>query len=376
MPKRSRDTRKHASSDEYDARPAVKAMFARAIAAESSDIHLEPYSDRYALRLRIDGVLQEVESYSRAQGSAIVNALMVMAELLTYRQDVPQEGRIQIEDAEVSMNMRLAVTPTTRGLKAVLRLPSGLGRSQRLDELGLPADVLAQLRRYIRATSGMLLVVGPAGSGKTTTLYALLRELISKQPGLSVVSLEDPVEHELEGVTQIEVSAFGELTYERALRSMVRQDPEVLMLGEIRDAATATLAVQAALSGHRLMSTMHAGTAGEALSRLLEMQLEPYQITGAVAGVLSMRLVRKISKDADEFDGRVPVAAFAEISPAIREQLLQRADAKTLDQTIAAQAGSPDLIAAGERLLSEGVTNEEELSRVLGLLWDERETRP
>src|SRR5207237_4547246 len=159
----------------------------------------------------------------------------------------------------------------------------------------LPTSVLQALKNFAASDSGMLLVSGPAGSGKTTTIYALLQHISSVSPGLSLVSLEDPVERDIPGVTQIEVSPFGQLTYERALRSILRQDPQVLMLGEIRDAETASLAIQAALSGHRLICTLHAATPGGAVARLLEMGLEPYRITSALYGVIAQRLLRKLN---------------------------------------------------------------------------------
>ena len=171
---------------------------------------------------------------------------------------------------------RVAVMPTTHGPRAAVRLAGRLDQPRSLEDLGLPAQVLAGIKRYAVSDAGMLIVTGPAGSGKTTTLYALLSYIAGISPGLSMVALEDPVERDVAGVTQIEVKPFGELTYERALRSILRQDPQVLMLGEVRDAATASLAVQAALSGHRLACTLHAGTPAEAIARLLEMGVEPY----------------------------------------------------------------------------------------------------
>jgi len=176
--------------------------------------------------------------------------------------DIPQEGRLRVILASSSapIEVRLAVTPTTHGLRAAVRMPAELIQPRSLDQLGLPPAVLQGLRNFAAADSGMVLVTGPAGSGKTTTIYALLQYVAHTFPGLSIVSLEDPVERDIPGVTQIEVSPFGQLTYERALRSMLRQDPQVLMLGEIRDADTASLAAQAALSGHRLICTLHASS--------------------------------------------------------------------------------------------------------------------
>jgi general secretion pathway protein E len=210
----------------------------------------------------------------------------------------------------------------------------------------------------------MLLVTGPAGSGKTTTLHALLAHIVKHQPGLSIVALEDPVERDLQGVTQIEVSPFGALTCERALRSMLRQDPQVLMLGEIRDAATASLAVQAALSGHRLVSTLHAGSPGGAIARLLEMGLEPYQLTSALHAIVSQRLVRRAVEDG--YRGRLPIAETAIIDGPLRRAILQRADASQLQAVAQAQPGYRTLADEARALIHAKHTTAGEARRVLG----------
>ncbi|MEM8872867.1 MAG: ATPase, T2SS/T4P/T4SS family [Planctomycetota bacterium] len=317
-------------------------------AAGASDVHVEPVADGYELRKRIDGLLTTDATLTTGDGRSVVARLMVMAGLLTYRQDVPQEGRLTHGDEAV----RVSVMPTTRGLRAVLRLPTPEAERS-LGELGLPDNAVTHLHDFADGDSGMLLVVGPAGSGKTTTLYALLGHIAERQPGLSIVSLEDPVERQLPGVTQIEVTPFGELTYERALRSMLRQDPQVLMLGEIRDAATARLAVQAALSGHRLVATLHAADAAGAVGRLLEMGVEPFGITGTLFGVLSQRLVRR--KTDAGYRGRTPVATFVRT----RDDLLRQLAARE-------PVDLPTLHAAGAELVRRGVTDDAELVLVLG----------
>jgi type II secretory ATPase GspE/PulE/Tfp pilus assembly ATPase PilB-like protein len=281
-----------------DARPLVDALLDDAVRRRASDIHIEPTADGYEVRVRIDGLLETVESCDAATGRTLVTRLMVMARLLTYRLDVPQEGRMSVTlpSAANPLQLRLSMMPTTHGLRAAVRMPAELIQPRTLAELNLPEGALNGLRRFAAGNAGMLIVTGPAGSGKTTTIYALLQHIAEISRGsTSIVALEDPVERDIAGVTQIEVSPFGQLTYERALRSILRQDPQVLMLGEIRDAATATLAVQAALSGHRLICTMHAATPAGAIARLFEMGLEPYQITSALYGVVAQRLVRRLS---------------------------------------------------------------------------------
>ena len=215
--------------------------------------------------------------------------------------------------------------------------------------------------------AGLLAVTGPAGSGKTTTIYALLEKIAELQPGLSIISLEDPVERHIAGVTQIEVSPFGELTYEKALRSILRQDPQVLMLGEIRDAATASLAIQAALSGHRLICTFHAAGPASAIARLYEMGAEPYQITSSLFGVVAQRLLRR-QKENGGYEGRIPVAEMVVADAPLRDAILKRADADALRICYERQPGFATMYSEAERLVAAGLTHREEVGRVLGCL--------
>ena len=248
---------------------------------------------------------------------------------------------------------RVSTMPTVRGPRAVVRLPVD-GAAGTLAELSLPADVRRGLEGFAAADAGLLLVVGPAGSGKTTTLYALLAEIVRRGEGLSVVTLEDPVERRLTGVTQIEVTRQG-LTYETALRSMLRQDPQVLMLGEIRDPATAKLAAQAALSGHRLVATLHAADAAGAVGRLREMDVEPHAIRGTLFGVVAQRLVRRRVAEGEKYQGRVPVATFTRTSGDVLRRLV-----------VGEPVGLPTLHDAAAVLVADGVTDGAEVARVLG----------
>jgi type II secretory ATPase GspE/PulE/Tfp pilus assembly ATPase PilB-like protein len=311
-----------------------------------------------------------VARHDAATGRSIVGRLMVMGQLLTYRVDVPQEGRMSVHlpatRSAGPVELRLAVMPTTHGVRAAVRMPAELIQPRSLDELGLPAAALEGLRRFAATDAGMLIVTGPAGSGKTTTIYALLEHIARTSPGLSIIALEDPVERDLPGVTQIEVSPFGELTYERSLRSILRQDPQVLALGEIRDAATASLALQAALSGHRLVCTLHAASTGGAIARLFEMGMEPYQITSALFGVVAQRLLRKRSDSGPGYRGRAPIAELAVMDAGLRDAVLRRSDADTLQRLIARQPGHASLRQSAEALIVSGVTDESELGRVLG----------
>jgi general secretion pathway protein E len=350
--------------DRVDAREVVDRILGEAVGRGASDVHVEPTAEGCEVRLRVDGLLEMVQQVEVAVGRSVVGRLMVMGRLLTYRVDVPQEGRIEAEVGGRKMMMRVSVMPTTHGLRAAVRLPAELTTPAKLEELGLPDRVRERLETFARGDSGMMILAGPAGAGKTSTIYALLDCIARTNAGVSIIALEDPVERDLAGVTQIEVTPFGELTYERTLRSILRQDPQVLMLGEIRDAATASLAVQAALSGHRLISTLHSSSGGGAIARLMEMGVEPYQITSAVHGVVSQRLLRK--REGEGYRGRTVVAEMIGMDEKLRRAVLGRADARTMEECIGQQAGYRSLREAAADLVARGVTDEAEVSRVLG----------
>ena len=350
-----------------DARVLVDQLLDDAVRRRASDIHLEPTADGLEVRFRIDGMLETVATHDLLVGRSLVTRLMVMAHLLTYRLDVPQEGRasVVVASSAKALDLRLSVMPTTHGLRAAVRMPAELMQPHRLGELNLPAAVLAGLERFAASDSGMLILTGPAGSGKTTTIYALLQHIAEKSPGMSIVALEDPVERDIPGVTQIEVTPFGELTYERTLRSILRQDPQVLMLGEIRDGDTASVAVQAALSGHRLVSTLHAATPAGAIARLLEMGVEPYQLSSALYGVVAQRLLRRRDPEGG-YAGRIPAAEFVEMDDSLRRGVLSRADAAQLQQAYASQAHFRPMRDAAGDLVREGITDADEVRRVFG----------
>jgi type II secretory ATPase GspE/PulE/Tfp pilus assembly ATPase PilB-like protein len=349
-----------------DIRPLVDSLLSDAIRQSASDIHVEPAADGYELRFRIDGILETSRKLEQIVGRAVVARLMVMAKLLTYRMDVPQEGRISLatDGEDAGVELRLSVMPTIHGMRAAVRMPAEHIQPAILEDLGLPAPVLDGLLAFAASDGGMLILTGPAGSGKTTTMYALLRQIARFNPGVSIIALEDPVERDVPGVTQIEVSPFGQLTYERALRSILRQDPQVLMLGEVRDAATASLAIQAALSGHRLITALHAGTAAGAITRLLEMGIEPYQLTSSIYGIVAQRLIRRKSPDGPGYRGRVPLAEFAAMDATLRKAILQRADATALMAAYCGQTVYQSLRGVGEKLVRDGVTDEAELGRL------------
>lgn len=284
----------------------VDRILALGRAQGASDLHLQPTAEGLSLEWRLDGVLQTVALFPRELAANLVARLKVLAGLLTYRTDIPQEGRIREDRPTVpgagttaalpeSLEMRVSTLPTLHGERAVVRLFAGPGQYQWLADLQLPSEVDQRLRQILAETSGVILVTGPAGSGKTTTLYACLRQILRDSPARrSLVSLEDPIEAAVAGVAQAQVNAAAGFTIESGLRFLLRQDPEVLLIGEIRDRAAAQLAFQAALTGHLLLSSFHAGSAAGAISRLSDMGIEPYLLHSGVRAILGQRLLRKL----------------------------------------------------------------------------------
>ena len=319
-------------ADPQYASGVVDRLLAAGRAAGASDLHLQATAEGLEAKLRIDGVLQPLASVPRALAANVIARLKVQAELLTYRTDTPQEGRIRLGDGDVEM--RLSTFPTLHGESAVVRLFGRAGQYERLADLGLPGDVLPALQEQLGETAGAILVSGPAGSGKTTTVYACLRELAARAAGArSLVSLEDPIEVAVPGVAQSQVNPAAGLDLATGLRFLMRQDPEVIMVGEIRDRATAEAAMQASLTGHLLLSTFHAGSAVETLGRLLDMGIEPYIVRSGLLAILSQRLLRRLCSCAQAIDdpaglpgpaGRAGLAAGR--LPGLRRDRLSRAD--------------------------------------------------
>ncbi|HEX9264117.1 MAG TPA: type II secretion system ATPase GspE [Candidatus Binatia bacterium] len=270
----------------------VNQMLVRALESRASDVHIEPFENQLKVRYRIDGILHEVESPPRQLKGAVISRLKILAQLNIAERRLPQDGRIKTRLAGKDVDLRIATVPTLYGESVVIRL---LERGQiftELDTLGFPAGLLATFNEMIKRPHGMILVTGPTGSGKTTTLYGALQKI--NDPGKKIITIEDPVEYQLSGVNQIYVKPQIGLTFANGLRSIVRQDPDVIMVGEIRDAETAEIAVQAALTGHLVLSTLHTNDAAGAISRLLEMGVQDYLLSSSLLGVLAQRLVRRL----------------------------------------------------------------------------------
>jgi type II secretory ATPase GspE/PulE/Tfp pilus assembly ATPase PilB-like protein len=271
----------------------VDLLLEAAKEVNASDVHLQPVPAGLDVCWRLDGVLQQVGVFPRGESADVVSRLKVLAELLTYRTEVPQEGRIRERRGEIEM--RVSTFPTLHGERAVIRLFAAQQSYRYLAELGLPAEIETALRESLCETSGALIVSGPAGSGKTTTAYACVRNLVEvSRGGKSVVSLEDPIEVAVDGVAQSQVNAHAGFDLAVGLRSLMRQDPEAILVGEIRDREAAEIVFQASLTGHIIVTTFHAGSAAAAISRLADMGIEPYLLRSGILAILNQRLVRQL----------------------------------------------------------------------------------
>jgi type IV pilus assembly protein PilB len=270
----------------------VQRLIERAVEDRASDIHIEPLADGVRVRLRVDGVLTEVQRFPRGLLPAVISRIKVLADLDIAERRLPQEGRVELQVAGRTVDLRVATLPTVHGEKAVLRLLDRSQALQTLEELGLAPDDFAQVRAMIARPHGLVLVSGPTGAGKTTTLVACLAEIDARSR--NVVTIEDPVEYLLPGLNQTQVNPKIGLTFADGLRAILRQDPDVVMVGEIRDRETAEIAVRAALTGHLVLSSIHTNTAAATPGRLLEMGIEPFLVASSLVGVVAQRLVRRL----------------------------------------------------------------------------------
>lgn len=272
----------------------VDTVIRQAIDMAASDIHLEPYQEFFRVRYRIDGVLQPIGELSLNQKDAIISRLKIMAGLDIAEKRRPQDGRIRIDQAQQPVDLRVSTLPTDFGEKVVLRILDKSRQRLELSGLGFEAEVQEKFSRAIHYPYGMILVTGPTGSGKTTTLYAALNEL--NTPQVNITTIEDPIEYNLAGINQTQVKGDIGVTFSRALRAILRQDPNIIMVGEIRDRETAEIAIRAALTGHLVFSTLHTNDAPSAIARLLDMGIEPFLVASSLRLVMAQRLVRKVCR--------------------------------------------------------------------------------
>jgi general secretion pathway protein E len=270
----------------------VSLIITNALEMRASDIHVEPFENRLGVRYRVDGVLHDVESPPKRLASAVISRIKIMANLDIAERRLPQDGRIRLRVQGKEIDLRVSTVPTMHGESVVMRILDKGGVALDFHKLGFEEDTLKAFIDVLMQPHGVLLVTGPTGSGKTTTLYTALDRL--NQPDVKILTVEDPVEYQMVGINQIQVKPQIDLTFANALRSIVRQDPDVIMIGEIRDLETAQIAVQSALTGHLVLSTVHTNDAASTVNRLLDMGVDDYLLTSTVIGILAQRLVRKL----------------------------------------------------------------------------------
>ena len=373
----------------------VNLLIREAHEARASDIHLESTRDGLVVRFRVDGVLGDVTAPPRGLQAAVISRIKLLAELDIAERRAPQDGRIRVRLEERELDLRVSTLPTLHGESVVLRLLDRGGRPVALEDLGMAPDTLAAIQRLAERPHGILLATGPTGSGKTTTLYAALG--LRQRTAEKILTIEDPVEYHLEGVTQVPVNVKAGMTFAGALRSMLRQDPDVLMVGEMRDSETAAIAVQAALTGHLVFSTLHTNDAAGALTRLVDLKVEPYLIAATLEGVLAQRLVRKVCPDCRArytpdpqavallaqqpvgtmtlergqgcpacrntgYRGRTGIFELLVVTEEVKQQLLKSPNAGAL-RALAQADGMVTLRADGWRKVQAGVTTVEEVLR-------------
>lgn len=379
----------------------VNHLISKALEVKASDIHFEPFRESLKVRYRIDGVLHDVESISKKLQPAITSRVKLMGKMNIAEMRLPQDGRIKVKEGSREVDIRVSTLPTLFGESIVLRLLNREEVRLELTSLGLSSELLERFSRIISLPYGMVLVTGPTGSGKTTTLYAVINRINS--PDKKIITVEDPVEYQLDGVNQIHVKTKIGLTFASALRTILRQDPDVVLVGEIRDAETAEIAVQSALTGHMVFSTLHTNDAPSAITRLQEMGVESYLLSSCLLAVMAQRLVRKICphcrtqtevpagfvEEASRalgiqiehvpptlyagegcslcagtgYSGRTGIYEFLEVDEHIRRLIMQGADSSTIFSS-AKERGMQTLRLDGLKKILNGETTLEEVMRV------------
>ncbi len=375
----------------------VKKIIEQAVRQRASDIHIEPLKESIRVRYRIDGVLTEVMKYDYSLLSALVARIKVIGEMDISEKRKPQDGRITSIIDKQEYDIRVSVLPTVYGEKVVMRITAKDGLTKSKLELGFSSEEMDKFNRILSNPYGIILVTGPTGSGKSTTLYTALNEL--NQEDVNIITVEDPVEANIDGVNQIQVNTKADLSFASALRSILRQDPDIIMIGEMRDTETAEIAVKASITGHLVVSTLHTNDAAGSIVRLVDMGIEPYLIADSVVGVIAQRLVRRLcphckkEKIADSFEkkilrideeetvkiyepfgchmcndtgyiGRIGVYEIMPITTAIKERISHKASAETIKQT-AENEGLVTLHEAGAKHVLEGITSVSELMKIM-----------
>ncbi len=358
----------------------LNALLTQAAKDGASDIHIEPYERSSAVRFRVDGTLREVVQPNKALHAALISRLKIMAELDIAEKRLPQDGRISLRIGGRAVDVRVSTLPSSHGERAVLRLLDKAESKFTLEGLGMSGDVLTKFDQLIQQPHGIVLVTGPTGSGKTTTLYASLGRIDTATT--NVLTVEDPVEYELGGIGQTQVNPKIELTFAKALRAILRQDPDVIMIGEIRDYETAQIAIQASLTGHLVLATVHTNDAPSTITRMIDMGVEPYLLSSSLLGVLAQRLVRKLCPHCKKPDsrgqyhpvgcaecshtgykGRTGVYELMAVDDKVSGLIHSRASESQI--FVAAESGGlRSMREDGQRLIDEGITSPEEVLRV------------
>jgi general secretion pathway protein E len=349
----------------------LNALLSQAVREGASDIHVEPFESYSVVRFRVDGTLRDVVRPPRGLHAALVSRIKIMANLDIAEKRLPQDGRIMLRLGGRPVDVRVSTLPTGHGERAVLRLLDKERGRLEPEKLGLAPDTLAALDRLVKQPHGIVLVTGPTGSGKTTTLYAMLSRL--DPAGANIMTVEDPIEYDLEGIGQTQVNARIDMNFARALRAILRQDPDIIMIGEIRDLETAQIAVQASLTGHLVLATLHTNDSAAAVTRLLDMGIEPFLLSSSLLGILAQRLLRKLCQDCRGagcpscgqvgYSGRTGVYELLEIDERLRAAIHAGEGEQRLRE-LARAKGFRTLYEDGARWVSAGVTSQEELLRV------------
>ena len=349
----------------------LNALLTQAARDGASDIHIEPYERHSSVRFRVDGTLREVVQPNRALHAALISRLKIMADLDISEKRLPQDGRISLRIGTRSADVRVSTIPSAHGERAVLRLLDKSEGKLSLSAVGMEGDTLNRFTGLLAQPHGIILVTGPTGSGKTTTLYAALNQLDANSQ--NIMTVEDPIEYELAGVGQTQVNAKIDLTFAKALRAILRQDPDVIMIGEIRDFETAQIAIQASLTGHLVLATLHTNDSASAVTRLTDMGVEPFLLSSSLLGVLAQRLVRKICTHCagsgckhcakTGYQGRTGIYELLVTNDAIRAQIHNQTSEADI-RAAALGSGMRLMREDGERLVQGNITTREELVRV------------
>ncbi|EIL88493.1 type II secretion system protein E [Rhodanobacter fulvus Jip2] len=373
----------------------INALLTQALHEGASDIHIEPFESRSVVRLRIDGTLHDLIEPAQALHTAIVSRIKIMAQLDIAEKRLPQDGRIALRAAGKPIDVRVSTIPTGHGERVVLRLLDKQTGRLDLSRLGMAPTTLARMDALIREPHGIILMTGPTGSGKTTTLYAALSRLDPK--ALNIMTVEDPIEYDLDGISQTQVNSRIDMSFARALRTILRQDPDVIMIGEIRDLESAEIAIQASLTGHLVITTLHTNDAVSAVTRLVDMGVEPFLLASSLIGIGAQRLVRKLCLECREpldddagplrslglvstaghfhaprgcpvcnrsgYKGRTGIYELLAVNDELRKLIHDRIDEQTLRERAGAH-GMGSLREDGMRLAAEGTVSVEEVLRV------------